>query len=63
MPDTCRYTDRTAEYDEICGAPADGGEIFLKSDTGTPVTVPVCRRHRAVHNQKAAAARAEARQS
>lgn len=60
MPDNCRWTERSDDYDLICDQPADGGEIFLKTDTGN-VTVPVCRRHRAVHNERAAALRAKAK--
>lgn len=58
MPDNCRWTERTADYDEICDQPADAGEIFLKASNGSSVTVPVCKRHKAIHNQRAAALRA-----
>lgn len=60
METTCRWTDRSDDQDDVCGDPADGGEIFMRSPTGT-ATVPVCRRHRAVHNEKAAALRTKSR--
>lgn len=60
MDDTCRWTDRSEDGDKVCGLPADGGEIYLKSQTGT-VKVPVCRRHRAAHNEKAAALRTKSK--
>jgi hypothetical protein len=56
MKDYCRWTERSDDYDEICGEDADGGEIFMRTSTGS-VTTPVCKRHKAVHNERAAAAR------
>lgn len=61
MLTTCRWTDRSDDgEDEVCESVADGGEIFIRSRTGT-AKVPVCLRHRAVHNERAAALRTKSR--
>jgi hypothetical protein len=43
MKDYCRWTERSDDYDEICGEDADGGEIFMRTSTGS-VTTPVCKK-------------------